>query len=771
MNKRNVVATAVGLYRMRKKPETDAQQAVRPRRTLFNSEVRDNSWPCVYVFVSEWNEEKRLAETSPADVVPKSLFLPDGRSVPVCVIEARKQPYAHDLQVNVNRLPRNLLGPGSPIVNHDGQGMDRVATAGGIVRDGQRYYLLTNSHASGRPGTVIEALQNHRRPTIGVTSELGITRAPFSTIYPHFPSINSKHLLMDVGLVDLDDITQWKTQFVGLDPKLVENVLDLYDNDLSLRLIGMKVVGNGAVSGPLRGEIHGLFYRFKAIGGAEYLTDFLIGPETYGREVAETTEPAGQNVGFSAHHGDSGTVLLLEHAPPNGTKRSQATHYYPFALLWGKNEFVEEGTRKVHPFALATSLSTTLDRLNLDFVRDLNLDQEFIWGWVGHYAIGSILPDAIKLLSAPKLKQFIDKNIDLLTMTPDASLKNDPRVVLGGDGKHPHFVPLADVPDNTWKSNVNKYKAGPNGNKHWTLGPGARDHAENMNHFADMDLPYKTSTTFLAFNLKNLDTAVDPSVWLDYYASVKPRFDAWDKAIGKTKTAPAGSHWGALPFRVWQLFDAMVASAKSGKQDELLCAGGVLIHYVGDACQPLHTSYLSQGDPDRLVDRPRSPGKKLEADGVHSGYEDEMIDYGYKSKNLMARLGKEVSRQEGVAKERIDDIASGKEAAKALLKLIAATHKTIEPRKIVDKWLQVHTTGPAARQAAMWDEFGDDTIECMARGSRYLAKIWQGAWTAGNGNKKIGAGSARAEDDIMALYNEKTFLPSVPLDKYASILK
>jgi hypothetical protein len=25
-------------------------------------------------------------------------------------------------------------------------------------------------------------------------------------------------------------------------------------------------------------------------------------------------------------------------------------------------------------------------------VRDINLDQEYVWGWVGHYAIGCALP-------------------------------------------------------------------------------------------------------------------------------------------------------------------------------------------------------------------------------------------------------------------------------------------------------------------------------------------------------------------------------------------
>jgi hypothetical protein len=65
--------------------------------------------------------------------------------------------------------------------------------------------------------------------------------------------------------------------------------------------------------------------------------------------------------------------------------------YHPFALLWGREEFFEGGQSFSRPFGLATALAPALDRLDLDLVRDLNLDQELIWGWVGHYAIGRAL--------------------------------------------------------------------------------------------------------------------------------------------------------------------------------------------------------------------------------------------------------------------------------------------------------------------------------------------------------------------------------------------
>jgi hypothetical protein len=106
-----------------------------------------------------------------------------------------------------------------------------------------------------------------------------------------------------------------------------------------------------------------------------------------------------------------------------------------------------------------------------------------------------------------------------------------------------------------------------------------------------------------------------------------------------------------------------------------------------------------------------------------------------------------------------------------IVKLIAATHKTLAPRDIVDKWVELIGTAKSARNEAMWMQFGAATVECMARGSRYLAKIWLGAWAAGDGDGNIGQGSARAAADIMKLYNTSTFVPSVRLDQYNEILK
>lgn len=81
MNKKNVVATALGRYRIRKDhpwpklghPPQSERKPRAERKTLFNSEIRYYSWPCVYVFVSSWEYETSLAQDDPSDVVPKTL--------------------------------------------------------------------------------------------------------------------------------------------------------------------------------------------------------------------------------------------------------------------------------------------------------------------------------------------------------------------------------------------------------------------------------------------------------------------------------------------------------------------------------------------------------------------------------------------------------------------------------------------------------------------------------------------------------------------------
>jgi hypothetical protein len=104
LHKANVVGTALGRYLIRKsdpypKPKEAAPEATttvkratpkpkaKPPRTLESSEVRDYSWPAILVFVSEWAQDADFGvgasqEHSPADYIPKTIYLEDGQAMP-----------------------------------------------------------------------------------------------------------------------------------------------------------------------------------------------------------------------------------------------------------------------------------------------------------------------------------------------------------------------------------------------------------------------------------------------------------------------------------------------------------------------------------------------------------------------------------------------------------------------------------------------------------------------------------------------------------------
>src|SRR6516164_7595490 len=84
---KEVYATAIGRYLIRKsdKNAKDSKHHTNPQslgtRTLFNSTVKEWSWPCVLVFVRHWfdRSEIRKDPSLASELVPSFLYLPDGR--------------------------------------------------------------------------------------------------------------------------------------------------------------------------------------------------------------------------------------------------------------------------------------------------------------------------------------------------------------------------------------------------------------------------------------------------------------------------------------------------------------------------------------------------------------------------------------------------------------------------------------------------------------------------------------------------------------------
>jgi hypothetical protein len=759
MSKKNVIATAISRYRIRSDDRypneanylKQSKTKNRSVRSLDNSEVRDYSWPCILVFVSKWQQESDLVETGENDVVPKKLYMPDGRIVPVCVIEAPKQIVVTD-EVNQNNVtfPSNYISGGFPVIV-ESQGIERIASIGCVVTDGNKYFALTNRHVAGESGTEVFTRLGGDVVRVGVTADRQLAKMKFVDLYPEWAG---KSLMVnnDVGLIEIDDLNQWKTQVYGIGK--MDELADLNTTNFTLDLISTKikeknvvedttstVVACGAISGIMKGEVVALFYRYRAIGGLEYVADFLIGGKD-GKDL-------------HTHHGDSGTLWMLETKNGNGTLRQ------PLALQWGQHEFISAGKAQTRGYALATCLSNICRELDVELVRGWNIDQDYSWGKVGHYTIGNKAIDAIRDASLQRLMKNNLENISfpragISGEMDDKAHKDEYKALFAG------FCPLADVPDIIWKQSK-KVSWGRMGD-------------ENPNHYADVDAPTIKNGGRL-FDICDKENKLSTEIWSAYYKNIDR------KKIHLTKPDDPNRD-GLISFRVWQIFDYLVDAIKKKKIERFIFGAGVLAHYVGDACQPLHSSYMSNGDPadDKSVqytakrdsihhkkgdvyEKTTNPG-----DGVHVAYEDHMIDSKVEElmKGLVDVLGKGNSK---INKEPVITVDSGRAAGFAVLQLMKKTQEDIKPKEIVETFKSVKGQGDNSVNDALWNEFGDRTIDCIARGCRYLAAIWDGAWKAGGGKHSGLSGNKVKQAVLKALYEDPSELPSKHLDTITPILK
>ncbi len=538
MRRPNVIGTAVGLYLIRKsepwsKKSSYSPPGERPPRTLENSEVRAYSWPCILVFVDDWKSDSQLTWH---ERVPDSLYLDEKRKVPVCVVYAPRQD-APEIPIRPVIYPSSRIGGGFPVIA-DVQGREHVASVGCLVRDGHTVYALTNRHVTGPEGEIAYAQLAGEKVRIGVSSSKQLTRMLFPKMYPGLHG-KETYLNLDIGLIRVDNLNHWTASVYGVGT--MGAIADLGLDNLSLRLIDCPVRAYGCGSGHMKGAIKALFYRYKSLGGFEYVSDFLIG----GRQV-------GQDL--STHPGDSGTVWLLEISDKD---------LRPIAVQWGGQVFADGNGRQQSSYALATCLSTVCNHLDVDVIRDWNIGVSEYWGEVGHFAIGA-LACTVKFSGLPGLAKFLSRNIRQVGFE-EADLRNPDKVLK--NRAHFKFVPLADVADDVWRiTRASQGETGDDGN----------------NHFADMDQkaesgPFKGKTLL---QLTENDDNVDPAVWSEFYKGV------------------SGTRPGALPFRVWQGYNEMVDALKKKDILGFLCAAGTTAHYVGDACQPLHVSRLHHGFPE-----------------------------------------------------------------------------------------------------------------------------------------------------------------------------
>lgn len=704
----NVVATAIGRYRIRE-TDPDAEDATNrkawrnrkqsPPRTLQNTVVKPWSWPCLLVFVEEWLTQEEIVKENPDQVVPRFLYMPNGRVVPTCVIYAQKQESGPPPLNNLN-FPCELIGGGYPVLT-DVQGQLHVGSLGCMVTDGDRVYALTNRHVTGEEGRPVFSLFQAERQQVGRSNKNQIGKKLFKDVYPGWPGERS-YANLDAGLIEVDDVTRWTAQVFGVGE--LDDPVDLNTDTISLDLIGCPVRAFGGASGELVGEIQALFYRYKSIGGFDYVGDLLIGPRS--ADMPLKTIP-----------GDSGTCWVFdpdmtrEKAEAEGMVGKRARRFRPIALQWGGHALLDRDGESQLQFALATCLSTICRELDVDVVPDWNIGHSEYWGKTGHYKIAA---KACELVSDAKLKKLLLNNLSNIAFDDEAIRQGELKKINAKE-----FSPLADVPDLIWRSTRKKDEA---------------------NHFADMDEPGKGE-----FKGKTLlDLCKDPDnlsieVWNRFYDSLSVGFKR-----------------GALPFRVWQIYQDMVQFVRNGEVTEFICAGGILSHYVGDACQPLHVSSLHHG-------RPGHP----EEERVHSVYETDMLDRF--APDIIAGVNQKLARVKAKA-----DVNGGKQAALSVVELMRGTIKKLPPLDVIESFNEHSDT---SRIQNMFNDLGKRTTSCMADGCLRLASLWASAWKEGGGSK-IAASKLAAVDreELKALYADKKnvdkFLPAFRLQdpKFAETL-
>lgn len=735
----NVVATAIGRYRIHQKdwyathpPDEHRPETVRrfkEPRTLSNSIVRPWSWPAVLVFVRQWQTPEGLGD----QLVPRALYLPDGRVIPTCVVLATPDE-TPEPPIDGPSPVSGLIGGGYSCLRHH-QGIDHLGSFGCLVYQQGTYYALTNRHVAGAGGEDVKVYVHGGFHRVGTSANIGVTRLRMLDIFSRWPS-NNTYLTIDAGLVTIDRFDDWTSQVFGIGE--VGETFDATEQSVTLDLIGCPVRAFGGTSGVIEGEIQALFYRYQSLGGFDYATDVLIGPRT-GSAQKDSPPPFTQP-------GDSGTLWFYdppptepgvpgdsaEDAPPE--RGARAPRLRPIAMQWGGQRF-RVANELPSAFALGTFLSTICRALDVEVVRNWSTGHDEYWGKLGHFAIGFKAGDQL----SGSLSTLIKANQDFIGVGDD-KLKAGADFRVDAHG----FVALADVPDYIW---VTQKGSHPN---------------EAIQHFADVDIQDINGGKSLLVRCNDDPQNVSAKVWKEY-------FDGF-------ASAGVGPEEGAIPFRVWQIWNAMVAYLQAKDVIHFVAAAGILGHYVGDASQPLHCSYMHHGVPPmktvhgRKYPVPRdSPEfqafKETKPAAIHGIYEETMLEVD--TAGALTAVNQLLANASGPQR----NIKSGHEAAVETVRLMFAAQKRLSPKKIITADQPNVTGSPKTRATALWNKptIRNATVASLADSVRLLADLWKGAWKAGNGNSIAANKLVRFQDsDFDDIYRkDKKFIPSLSLAEMA----
>ena len=165
-------------------PRGSLQRGSGHSRTLKSATTRGRA---SLVFVEQWLDPSDFSggRLSPDQMVPKTLYMPDGRMAPVCVVRITRS--APDFSIlPAWHWPEHLIGGGFPIIS-ESQNARSIASVGMLVTDGHLVYALTSRHVTGPQGHAVSTVLRGHCRQIGVSSERRLTRLQFSVCLPRLP--------------------------------------------------------------------------------------------------------------------------------------------------------------------------------------------------------------------------------------------------------------------------------------------------------------------------------------------------------------------------------------------------------------------------------------------------------------------------------------------------------------------------------------------------------------------------------------------------------
>src|SRR5262249_1446867 len=142
--------------------------------------------------------------------------------------------------------------------------------------------------------------------------------------------------------------------------------------------------------------------------------------------------------------------------------------------------------------------------------------------------------------------------------------------------------------------------------------------------------------------------------------------------------------------------------------------------------------------------------------GVHSSYEDVMVDFA--AKEIAQKLS-------NFNFDPLMEIKTGKDAATATIAVMSKAAEKLHPAEICkefDKFKKAHHfTGTGKLKSSgpyLANLFTDQTVSCMALGIHLLASLWKNAFSLAADTSKFHV--VVSDDDLMKLYKQQEFLPS-----------